>query len=144
MGTKLKRFELKTISTNHLLKQYVVEQSYETNQKKLRKSTSSVRLYFLSLFLSHWTSICLYLTLFSISYFFPSSSRSFYSLILYNNLAVFTHHSYLLNLSLYSIFNQLVCHLMGQSIQEWTKRNLWKTAFKKYEVICSDHITSIF
>ena len=25
---------------------------------------------------------------------------------------------------------------MGQSIQEWTKKNLWKTAFKKFEVIC--------
>ena len=24
---------------------------------------------------------------------------------------------------------------MGQSIQEWTKQNLWKTAFKKFEVI---------
>ena len=30
---------------------------------------------------------------------------------------------------------------MGQSIQEWTKKNLWKTAFKKFEVIwsTSDH-----
>ena len=26
---------------------------------------------------------------------------------------------------------------MGQSIQEWTKQNLWKTAFKKIEVIWS-------
>ena len=26
---------------------------------------------------------------------------------------------------------------MGQSIQEWTKYNLWKTAFKKFEVIWS-------
>ena len=24
---------------------------------------------------------------------------------------------------------------MGQSIQEWTKRNLWKTAFKKLTLI---------
>ena len=24
---------------------------------------------------------------------------------------------------------------LGQSIQEWTKRNLWKTAFKKFEMI---------
>ena len=24
---------------------------------------------------------------------------------------------------------------MGQSIQEWTKQNLWKTAFKKFEVL---------
>ena len=23
---------------------------------------------------------------------------------------------------------------MGQSIQEWTKQNLWKTVFKKFEV----------
>ena len=23
---------------------------------------------------------------------------------------------------------------MGRSIQEWTKSNLWKTAFKKFEV----------
>ena len=23
---------------------------------------------------------------------------------------------------------------MGKSIQEWTKLNLWKTAFKKFEV----------
>ena len=36
---------------------------------------------------------------------------------------------------------------MGQSIQEWTKWNLWKTAFKKFKVIWSaqaDHITSNF
>ena len=26
---------------------------------------------------------------------------------------------------------------MGQGIQEWTKQNLWKTAFKKFEVIWS-------
>ena len=26
---------------------------------------------------------------------------------------------------------------MGQSIQEWTKKNLWKTAFKKFEKIWS-------
>ena len=26
---------------------------------------------------------------------------------------------------------------MGQSIQEWTKQNLWKTAFKKIEEIWS-------
>ena len=26
---------------------------------------------------------------------------------------------------------------LRQSIQEWTKQNLWKTAFKKYEPICS-------
>ena len=26
---------------------------------------------------------------------------------------------------------------MGQSIQEWTKYNLWKTAFKKFEGIWS-------
>ena len=25
---------------------------------------------------------------------------------------------------------------MGQGIQEWTKKYLWKTAFKKSEVIC--------
>ena len=30
---------------------------------------------------------------------------------------------------------------MGQSIQEWTKQNLQKTAFKKFEgIICSVHI----
>ena len=23
---------------------------------------------------------------------------------------------------------------IGQSIQEWTKQNLWKTAFKKFQV----------
>ena len=36
---------------------------------------------------------------------------------------------------------------MGQSIQEWNKSNLWKTAFKKFEVIWSasaDHIASHF
>ena len=27
---------------------------------------------------------------------------------------------------------------LGQSIQEWTKLNLWKTAFKKFEVIQCD------
>ena len=35
---------------------------------------------------------------------------------------------------------------LGQSIQEWTKLNLWKTAFKKYSVICpalADHIGQI-
>ena len=26
---------------------------------------------------------------------------------------------------------------MGQIIQEWTKKKLWKTAFKKFEVIWS-------
>ena len=26
---------------------------------------------------------------------------------------------------------------MGQSIQEWTKQNLWKTAFKKHKVMQS-------
>ena len=26
---------------------------------------------------------------------------------------------------------------MGQSIQEWTKYNLWKTAFKKFEEVWS-------
>ena len=26
---------------------------------------------------------------------------------------------------------------LGQVIQEWTKENLWKTAFKKFEVIWS-------
>ena len=26
---------------------------------------------------------------------------------------------------------------MGQSIQEWTEKNLWKTVFKKFEVIWS-------
>ena len=26
---------------------------------------------------------------------------------------------------------------IGQSIQEWTKQHLWKTAFKKFEVIWS-------
>ena len=26
---------------------------------------------------------------------------------------------------------------MGQGIQEWTKEKLWKTAFKKFEVIWS-------
>ena len=35
---------------------------------------------------------------------------------------------------------------MGQSIQKWTKQNLWRTAFKTFEVIASeaDHITSNF
>ena len=34
---------------------------------------------------------------------------------------------------------------MGQGIEECTKSNLWKTAFKKFEVVWSayaDHITS--
>ena len=25
-------------------------------------------------------------------------------------------------------------HCMGKSIQEWTKQNLWKAAFKKFEI----------
>ena len=29
---------------------------------------------------------------------------------------------------------------MGQSIQEWTKRNLWKKAFKKFEGIWKFHV----
>ena len=36
---------------------------------------------------------------------------------------------------------------LGQSIQEWIKRSLWKTAFKKFEVMwCAkaDYITSNF
>ena len=36
---------------------------------------------------------------------------------------------------------------MGQHIQELTKQNLWKTAFKKFEMIWSpeaDHTTSNF
>ena len=31
---------------------------------------------------------------------------------------------------------EVFCHL-GQSIQEWTKRNLWKTAFKKFHLVYS-------
>ena len=34
---------------------------------------------------------------------------------------------------------------MGQGIQEWAQKNLWKTAFKRFEAIGSaqpDHITS--
>ena len=31
---------------------------------------------------------------------------------------------------------------MGESIQEWTKSNLWKTAFKK--IAQTDHITLNF
>ena len=41
----------------------------------------------------------------------------------------------------------LVSHFlsMGQSFQEWTKRNLWKTAFKKLEgCLQADHITLNF
>ena len=36
---------------------------------------------------------------------------------------------------------------MGQSIQEWTEQNLWKTAFKKFEEVWSAlsfHIPSNF
>ena len=36
---------------------------------------------------------------------------------------------------------------MGRGTQEWIKENLWKTGFKKFEVIWSaevDHITSNF
>ena len=36
--------------------------------------------------------------------------------------------------------DQSICKVadkMGQSVQEWTKENLWKTAFKKFEVIWS-------
>ena len=44
-------------------------------------------------------------------------------------------------------FNSSVKFHVGQSIQEWTKLNLWKTTFKRAEVIWSaytNHITSIF
>ena len=33
--------------------------------------------------------------------------------------------------------NTLMLLQMGQGIQEWTKQNLWKTFFKKFEVIWS-------
>ena len=36
---------------------------------------------------------------------------------------------------------------MGQSTEEWTKCNFWRTAFKKFEVMLSaqeDYITSNF
>ena len=45
-----------------------------------------------------------------------------------------THHRHL------RILEAKVCGLLrnlGQSIQEWTKWNLWKTAFKKFKVIWS-------
>ena len=38
----------------------------------------------------------------------------------------------------------LSCSYLGQSIQEWTKRNLWKTAFKKFEVQISLQILESF
>ena len=44
------------------------------------------------------------------------------------------------------IYNPMKGLYLGQSIQEWTKLNLWKTAFKKYSVICpalADHIGQI-
>ena len=37
-------------------------------------------------------------------------------------------------------FHAVLCFIykyMGQIIQEWTKKNLWETAFKKFEVIWS-------
>ena len=43
--------------------------------------------------------------------------------------------------------NELIEDYVGQSIQEWTTWYLWKTAFKKFEVVSSayaDHITSQF
>ena len=43
--------------------------------------------------------------------------------------------------------NRFSIDQMGQNIQEWIKWNLWKAAFKKFEVIWSlsgDHITSNF
>ena len=45
--------------------------------------------------------------------------------------------------SIFYEFNQQ----RGPSILEWTKKNLWKTVFKKFEVIWSaqaNHITSDF
>ena len=33
---------------------------------------------------------------------------------------------------------------MRQNIQEWTKQNLWKTAFKKCEVISSNFLKAVF
>ena len=33
---------------------------------------------------------------------------------------------------------------MGQGIQEWTKQNLWKTAFKKFEAIWSAYHFKFF
>ena len=34
---------------------------------------------------------------------------------------------------------------LGQGVQEWTKQNLWKTAFKKFEVICtSNFLKAVF
>ena len=43
--------------------------------------------------------------------------------------------------------NNLSIRHMGQSIQKWTKQNLWKTAFKKSEMLWpaeENHINSIF
>ena len=45
-----------------------------------------------------------------------------------------------------TIEGELVFHL-GQNIQEWTKKNWWKTAFRRFEVIWTvktGHITSDF
>ena len=33
---------------------------------------------------------------------------------------------------------------LGQDIQEWTKQNFWKTAFKKFEMILSVRQTISF
>ena len=33
---------------------------------------------------------------------------------------------------------------MGQNIQEWTRQNLWKTAFKKFEGITRPYPLKIF
>ena len=35
------------------------------------------------------------------------------------------------------LLNLWVTGYLGQGIQEWNKLNLWKTAFKKFEVIWS-------
>ena len=82
------------------------------NIAKLRNQTEKIdKIFLINPSLS---SICFSLSLalsLSLSlYVFPSSCRNFYSLILYTNLAVFTHYSYLLNLRSYSIFNHRVCH----------------------------------
>ena len=92
----IKRSELKTIVTNHLLKQYITQQNYERKTEKICLNYPSLSS--ISLSLSKHISLFVFYDYYFL--FFPSSSRNFYSQILWTNLTVFIHHSYLLHLSL--------------------------------------------
>ena len=55
----------------------------------------------------------------------------------FNDLNFVSQPNILMESEVHSLLLQRCYHQMVQSIQEWTKYNLWKTAFKKFERIWS-------